>query len=157
MIYSSTGGFKFPDGTTQTKWAASSATAATQTEQEAGSSITVMTTPGRQQYHPSAAKAWVRFDASSGSPVITASYNVSSITDNGAGNFTLNFTTAFSAATSYVCIGNAGGTGGGGGDFDRGISFQTYVNAYVIFYTGSPTDGAKRDWSLNQIVCYGDQ
>lgn len=41
------------------KWAApTSFTAATQAEQEAGSSTTAGVTPGRQHYHPSAAKAW---------------------------------------------------------------------------------------------------
>ena len=110
VIYSSTGGFKFPDGTTQTS-AASSATAATQTEQEAGSSITVMTTPGRQQYHPSAAKAWVMFNGI-GTPAVTAGYNVASITDNGVGDYTINFTTAMSSV-NFVVVGTASHTNGG--------------------------------------------
>ena len=110
VIYSSTGGFKFPDGTTQTS-AASSATAATQTEQEAGSSITVTTTPGRQQYHPSAAKAWVMFNGI-GTPAVTAGYNVASITDNGVGDYTINFTTAMSSV-NFVVVGTASHTNGG--------------------------------------------
>lgn len=39
------------------------------------------------------ARAWVNFDAT-GTPAIRASGNVSSITDNGTGDFTINFTTA---------------------------------------------------------------
>jgi hypothetical protein len=39
------------------------------------------------------ARAWVNFDGT-GTPAIRASYNVSSITDNGTGNYTVNFTTA---------------------------------------------------------------
>jgi len=39
------------------------------------------------------AKAWVNFDGT-GTVAIRASYNVSSITDNGVGNYTVNFTTA---------------------------------------------------------------
>jgi len=39
-------------------------------------------------------RAWVNFSAGTGTPSIRASFNVSSITDNGVGNFTLNFTTA---------------------------------------------------------------
>jgi hypothetical protein len=48
------------------------------------------------------AKAWVNFDGT-GTPAIRTSYNVSSITDNGTGDYTVNFTNAF-ANTSYVVI-----------------------------------------------------
>jgi hypothetical protein len=40
------------------------------------------------------AKAWVNFNGT-GTVAIRASFNVSSITDNGQGNFAVNFTTAF--------------------------------------------------------------
>jgi hypothetical protein len=40
-----------------------------------------------------AARAWVNFDGT-GTPAIRASGNVSSITDNATGNYTVNFTTA---------------------------------------------------------------
>ena len=39
------------------------------------------------------ARAWVNFNGT-GTVAIRANYNVSSITDNGAGNYTVNFTTA---------------------------------------------------------------
>jgi hypothetical protein len=39
-------------------------------------------------------RSWVNFDASSGTPSIRGSGNVSSITDNGVGDFTINFTNA---------------------------------------------------------------
>lgn len=39
------------------------------------------------------AKAWVNFNGT-GTVAIRASYNVSSITDNGVGDYTVNFTTA---------------------------------------------------------------
>jgi hypothetical protein len=50
------------------------------------------------------AKAWVNFNGT-GTVAIRASFNVSSITDNGAGNYTVNFTTAFADAnyaTQYM-------------------------------------------------------
>lgn len=40
-----------------------------------------------------AAKAWVNFNGT-GTVAIRASYNVTSITDNGVGDYTVNFTTA---------------------------------------------------------------
>jgi hypothetical protein len=75
----------------------SSFTGATQAQQETGSSTTTYTSPGRQQYHPSASKAWVVFRGT-GTVTVLASYNVSSITDNGVGDYTINFTTSFSTA-----------------------------------------------------------
>ena len=47
------------------------------------------------------AKAWVNFDGT-GTPSISSSFNVSSITDNGTGDYDINFTSAFSN-TNYVC------------------------------------------------------
>ena len=51
---------------------------------------------------PGAAKAWVNFNGT-GTVAIRDSYNVSSITDNGTGDFTINFTTEMSS-TSYVPV-----------------------------------------------------
>jgi hypothetical protein len=47
------------------------------------------------------AKAWVNFDGT-GTPAIRASYNVSSITDNGTGDYTVNFTNAMTDANYAV-------------------------------------------------------
>ena len=46
-------------------------------------------------------KAWVNFNGT-GTVAIRASYNVSSITDNGVGNYTVNFTTALADANYAV-------------------------------------------------------
>jgi hypothetical protein len=48
-------------------------------------------------------RAWVNFDGT-GTPAIRASGNVSSITDNGAGDYTLNFTNAMVDA-NYSVVG----------------------------------------------------
>jgi hypothetical protein len=69
--------------------------AATQAEQETGSSTTVMVTPGRQQYHPSANKWWAKWDDSSTTPA--ASYNVTSVSDDGTGDSTVTIATDFSS------------------------------------------------------------
>ena len=50
-----------------------------------------------------AVKAWVNFNGT-GTMAIRASYNVSSITDNGTGDYTVNFTTAMPDA-NYAVIG----------------------------------------------------
>lgn len=55
------------------------------------------------------AKAWVNFNGS-GTPAIRASYNVSSITKGGGGDYYVNFTNAF-ADTNYCAVITAGNAG----------------------------------------------
>lgn len=71
---------------------------ASNAEMEAGSSTTVVVTPGRQHRHPSAIKAWGLFTVAGAT---TAGYNVDAPTDNGTGDITVNFTTDFSGAAVY--------------------------------------------------------
>lgn len=78
---------------------------ATKAEQEAAASTTAYVSPARQQSHPSAPKAWVKFNGT-GTPAILASYNVASITDRGVGKYTVNFTVPFSSA-QYAVVGSA--------------------------------------------------
>jgi hypothetical protein len=61
------------------------------------------------------AKAWVNFNGT-GTVAIRASFNVSSITDNGTGDYTVNFTTAmvdanYSAQVTPISGGLMGGAG----------------------------------------------
>jgi hypothetical protein len=56
------------------------------------------------------AKAWVNFNASSGTPSIRSSYNLSSITDEGVGKFTLNFSSSLTDA-NYSVVTSSGNTG----------------------------------------------
>ena len=62
-------------------------------------------------------KAWVNFNGTS-TVAIRASYNVRSITDNGTGDYTVNFTTALADANYASCI-TGGGDGAGSGSFPR--------------------------------------
>jgi hypothetical protein len=58
------------------------------------------------------AKAWVNFNGT-GTVAIRASFNVSSITDNGTGDYTVNFTTALADA-NFSVAGWARVSGSGG-------------------------------------------
>ncbi len=81
--------------------------AATQANQETATSTTTFVSPGRQQYHPSAAKAWATFGVTGN---IIVSYNVSSITDTGTGKAAVNFTSNFSSA-DYAAVVTTNTTG----------------------------------------------
>jgi hypothetical protein len=57
-------------------------------------------------------KAWVNFNGT-GTVAIRASYNVSSITDNGTGTYTVNFTTAMADANYAINVSINNISGGG--------------------------------------------
>jgi len=69
-----------------------------------GSSSTMTTTTGSAPYY--GARAWCDLDGT-GTATIDASGNISSVTDNGTGDYTLTFTTAM-PDTNYTFNGNAG-------------------------------------------------
>ena len=58
------------------------------------------------------AKAWVNFNGT-GTVAIRASFNVSSITDDGTGSYAVNFTTAMSDSNYSVVSGGYNSTGTG--------------------------------------------
>jgi hypothetical protein len=68
---------------------------AAQSDQETGSSTTLYVSPGRQQYHQSAAKGWARCDFGG---TTLASYNLTSVTDTATGRAGFNWSTSFSSA-----------------------------------------------------------
>ena len=80
-----------------------------------------------------AARAWVNFNGT-GTVAIRASGNVSSITDNSTGNFTVNFSTALPDA-NYSAVLTLGETTGDG--------------KIGIGYTSAPTSSAWRLLTFN--------
>lgn len=73
--------------------------ASTQAEQETGTATSSFVSPGRQQYHDSAAKCWLRATVSGGTPSIADSYNITSITDTDVGKLTVTIATDFSSVS----------------------------------------------------------
>lgn len=74
--------------------------AATQASQEIGTATGEIVTPANQKFNRSALKAWVNFNGT-GTVAIRDSENVSSITDHGTGDYTVNFTNNM-ADTNYL-------------------------------------------------------
>lgn len=124
--------------------------AATQAEQETGSSTTTYVSPGRQQYHASSAKSWAKISYSGGSPVLDASYNVSSVVDSATGVAVVYFGVSFSSAT--YCHLSATPD-----DLSLIYSSTTgYPNAAYIIALTYDNLGAYADYPV-AVVCYGDQ
>lgn len=96
------------------------------------------------------AKAWVYFNTSA---TRIANYNVSSVTRQSAGNFTVNFANAL--PTSYYAVTVAADTNGGyryGGTHD-GIAVRTTTSLRVNVSETSSTDV---DAAMSVAVhCYG--
>ncbi len=126
---------------------------ATQSDQETATSAVAAVTPSVQQFHPSASKAWLYSLYSAGVPQLSASYNITSITDNGTGDATVNIATDMSSANYCVTTGfnRSNNTGAG------------YVpNTYSVLagsFRMSLVDaaGAPIDPYAFHASCFGDQ
>ena len=104
-----------------------------------------------EEIYSGRAKAWVNFNGT-GTVAIRAQFNVSSITDNGSGNYAVNFTTAMvdaNYAMVAMCepsvvpsVGASFYTVVGGGSataFTRTTSSAQIKTAYVTSLSGAST------------------
>lgn len=90
------------------------------------------------------AKAWVRFNGT-GTVAIGAQFNVSSITDNGAGDYTVNFTNPLVDGNycSFVTGGNSAGAPSIAGQRDASLApSASQLRIYVLNTGGSGVDQA---------------
>jgi hypothetical protein len=90
------------------------------------------------------AKAWVNFNGT-GTVAIRASFNVSSITDNGTGDYTVNFTTAMvdanysvggyvqQASVNAFLVGDPNGTAFAAGSFRFKSAQGNFTNVDVTY------------------------
>lgn len=98
-------------------------------------------------------KVWVTVDSSSTSPVILdSSGGVSSITDNGAGDFTFNWTTAFSSA-NYAVVANDKATKAAHAGYDS----TTAVTAAQMRIDFGDVDTTSADTAYMSVAAWGAQ
>jgi len=138
-------------------WADNPAAVASKAEMEAASSLTVFSTPGREQYHPGVAKAWLHMTTSGGTVTLQDSYNVSSITDRGVGLYTAVWTTGFASA-NYAWSGSlrhSGSTTAGGPTSTSAESDQ--VVGSLQFTSQLWTGGTIVDPARLSLIAWGDQ
>lgn len=118
---------------------------------EAASAYFYFVSPALQHRHPSAAKCWGR-TTGAGTPVLGASYNVTSIADTGGGRLTVTIGTDFSSTdwagtATATCVNNA----------NRMVSLVSKAAGTVELQTSSAATtladpGVGWDWAF-----YGDQ
>lgn len=97
------------------------------------------------------AAAWVNFNGI-GTVAVRNSHNVSSITDNGTGDFSVNYSNSFNAA-DYATSGGAGQTTG---DPNRYVGFYVLSSpSWSRFVTQYPP-ASLYDGGYNAINAHGD-
>ena len=129
---------------------------ATQAEQETGTATDKIVTPGRQHFHPGSAKGWVSFNGTTVTGDtdlvgVGASYNVTSLIDNGTGNYTINWDTDFSSGDYAVA--DAKGA-------SAGIETKITVNSIAAGALTIDADvdaGTNVDPTYISILAFGDQ
>jgi hypothetical protein len=88
------------------------------------------------------------FDASSGTPTIQADTNVSTITDSGVGDFTVNFTTNYTGTNYYPS-----GITGGATRVGDALSWTDRATSSIGIETGTGSGNA--DLANNSLVIWG--
>ena len=99
-------------------------------------------------------RAWVNFNGT-GTVAIRASGNVSSITDNGTGDYTVNFTTAMSDANYSPVIASQLDQGGGAGNATMGSGIYRTSGALATgsfrFYAAYSTSGGQAQADMTTL------
>jgi hypothetical protein len=122
---------------------------ASQAQQEAGSSTAVFVTPGRQHFHPSAAKFWVKCGVAAD---VVVSHNVTSVADTATGRVTVTIATDFSGAD--WC---AHATSMYGAVSARIVDAISQAAGTVLVRAYRASDDTEQDVDHYMISGYGDQ
>jgi hypothetical protein len=96
------------------------------------------------------ALAWVQFTGASGGATINAFYNVSSVTRNATGNYTVTFTTSMSSI-NYSATGCCGNSGTNTAIF-QGYQGTPTTTTFQFFTTGSSFTGI--DFTYNSAIFF---
>lgn len=106
------------------------------------------------KYHPAAAKAWVLVTYSGGVPAATVSNNVTSITDVGTGDLTVNFTTPFSTASYASCL--TARRAAGDSALFAAVKFSVAPTASALAIQTLTVGPALEDAGQVSVICFGD-
>jgi hypothetical protein len=100
-------------------------------------------------------RAWVNFDGT-GTVAIRASGNVGSITDNGTGDYTLNFSSALVDANYAYVVGmrNDPASGSGANAQITGTTSTAQTTSSLRVITGTPSNGALADYSTLCVAIF---
>jgi hypothetical protein len=107
---------------------------------------------------PQSAQAWVNFNGK-GVIAIRDSYNVSSVTDNGTGDYTVNFANALADANFVAATSGRDTTGLSGSSIEQGENVspngQTASTINVVCSRGRDGYGVGTDFEVVNVVIFG--
>ena len=96
-------------------------------------------------------KAWVNFNGT-GTVAIRDSFNVGSITDNGTGSYTLNFSTAMPSANYVLCM-----SGSTNNSYTRaGTQTPSSMTASTAAVQTANSSGSSADREYCAVAIFGD-
>jgi len=122
---------------------------AIQSEMETATDTTRAVVPGRQQYHPSAAKGWVKCDTAGNA---VASFNTASVTDQGTGQVRPVWNVDFSSV-EYCVVATAQSDGDLNCTVHNSVAPATTDTVINIFNSSS----SLTDPNYTYVAVYGDQ
>lgn len=132
---------------------------ASQADMEAASSITKFVSPGRQTFHPATSKCWANIVGAGTS--ISASYNITSITDTGTGDVAITIATDFSSANWCCVVGGERTAVTATATFARDISIKNGTMAAGTIslqcWDKTATTNVLKDPNFYHMVGFGDQ
>lgn len=129
------------------------ATAATQTEMEAATSNTAYGTALNIKWNPGVAKSWIRFNGQ-GVVSIGASLNITSLTDDAVGKYTVTLATDHSSG-QYAAVGSAKTNDTAGNDTIIAQIGTVLAGSYTINTASEVT--TLTDCVVVSGVTFGDQ
>lgn len=135
-------------GATAPEWATfSGVTYADAADMESASVTNEAVSPGLQHSHPGHPKFWAWVTQSGGTPTLSTSYNVTSITDTNTGQLTVTIATDFSSA-NWCCLAMAGA------NFARVATHLTKAAGSVLIYLDAGANDPSLGWN---VLGLGDQ
>ncbi len=115
----------------------------------------VQFTDGAGTQNGTLCRAWVNFNGT-GTVAIRAQFNASSITDNGTGDYTVNFSNAMSDAN--YCVSSAGGASAGGSPVPLVTYNQTAPSTTAVrllsWYMTATTDQSASDTLFGNVSIF---
>jgi hypothetical protein len=128
--------------------------AAVKSDQTTGTSNTVYVTPGVQQYHDSAVKAWASITCSGGAVTTNGSYGIGTITRSSAGIYVYPHSTNFTS-TGY-CVAGAYNDASGASN-TRTVAINTLATNSTTINFGTGPGGATDPAYFGTIMWVGRQ
>lgn len=133
------------------------AIAATQAQFEAATATNVYSSPGRQQFHPGHPKAVVVFQSrvTNGACTINSAFNVTDVSRTALGQYTITFSTAFSAA-NYVVVVSPHHASLPASPFSAFVVSRA-TGTCVVGWQAGASPGYGDGFDFMSVICMGDQ